>query len=109
MVDLHAHILPGIDDGAPDFETSIEMVRELAAIGITENSDAVAITVSEENGVISVARDGKLTRFLDEKGLEKILLSLYLDESAAESAIGKFLRLGSKEEPRKEEGGPKDA
>ena len=54
--------------------------RHRAAIGITENSDAVAITVSEENGIISVAKDGKLNRFLDEKGLEKYLLTLYMDE-----------------------------
>ena len=54
--------------------------RHRAAIGITENSDAVALIVSEENGVISMAREGKLTRFLDAKELEKILLNLYLTE-----------------------------
>lgn len=54
--------------------------RHRAAIGITENSDAVTLIVSEENGVISVARGGKLTRFLDTKELEKMLLNLYLSE-----------------------------
>ena len=54
--------------------------RHRAAIGITENSDAVTLIVSEENGVISVARGGKLTRFLDAKELEKTLLNLYLSE-----------------------------
>ena len=34
--------------------------------------------VSEETGVISVARGGRLTRFLDSKGLKKLLLNLYL-------------------------------
>ena len=34
MVDLHSHILPGIDDGAPDMETSIAMARTAAADGI---------------------------------------------------------------------------
>lgn len=34
MNDVHSHILPGIDDGAKDFDESVEMVRELAAQGI---------------------------------------------------------------------------
>ena len=34
MVDLHSHILPGVDDGAPDIETSIAMARTAAADGI---------------------------------------------------------------------------
>ncbi len=52
--------------------------RHRAGIGITENSDAVVLIVSEETGVISVARGGRLTRFLDSKGLKKLLLNLYL-------------------------------
>ena len=52
--------------------------RHRAGIGITENSDAVVLIVSEETGVISVARGGRLTRFLDSKGLKKRLLNLYL-------------------------------
>ena len=36
MIDLHSHILPGIDDGSPDFETSVNLVRELAAGGVTD-------------------------------------------------------------------------
>ena len=34
MVDLHSHILPGVDDGAPDLETSVAMARTAAADGI---------------------------------------------------------------------------
>ncbi len=52
--------------------------RHRAGIGITENSDALTIVVSEETGIISVASDGKLTRFLDVKAVEKMLLSAYL-------------------------------
>ena len=66
--------------------------RHRAAIGITENSDAVAIVVSEENGIISVARDGKINRFLDSKGLEKLLLTLYLDENNEDRGILSILK-----------------
>jgi diadenylate cyclase len=55
-------------------------MRHRAGIGVTEVSDAYAIMVSEETGVISTAHDGKLTRFLDVKALEKLLLDIYLSE-----------------------------
>lgn len=54
--------------------------RHRAGIGITENSDALVIIVSEETGVISIAQNGQLTRFIETKRIEKILLSLYLQE-----------------------------
>ncbi len=55
--------------------------RHRAAIGITEKSDAIAIVVSEETGVISMADDGKLTRYLDTKTLGDILRNIYGQES----------------------------
>jgi len=36
LVDLHSHILPGIDDGAEDFEASMRLVRELARGGVSD-------------------------------------------------------------------------
>jgi protein-tyrosine phosphatase len=35
MIDLHSHILPGIDDGAPDLDVSLEMARIAVANGVT--------------------------------------------------------------------------
>ncbi|HHU17930.1 MAG: diadenylate cyclase CdaA [Anaerovoracaceae bacterium] len=58
--------------------------RHRAGIGITENSDAIAIIVSEETGIISMAVDGKLSRFLDLKTVEKTLLNVYLSQIPAE-------------------------
>lgn len=31
--DMHSHLLPGIDDGSPDVETSIALIREMKALG----------------------------------------------------------------------------
>lgn len=53
--------------------------RHRAGIGITEHSDAMTLIVSEETGIISMAVNGKLSRFLDTKTVEKTLLNLYLN------------------------------
>jgi protein-tyrosine phosphatase len=34
MIDMHSHILPGLDDGSPDLDTSLEMARRSVADGI---------------------------------------------------------------------------
>ena len=54
--------------------------RHRAAIGLTEETDAVCIVVSEETGAISVSVYGKLTRDLDEDGLKRVLKSLFRPE-----------------------------
>lgn len=57
--------------------------RHRAAIGITEETDAVAIVVSEETGTISAAIEGKITRSLDGTGLRGILLAAMEGKPAA--------------------------
>lgn len=51
--------------------------RHRAAIGITEETDALALIVSEETGTISAARNGRLARRLDEKRLRRVLERFY--------------------------------
>jgi diadenylate cyclase len=48
--------------------------RHLAAIGLTQETDAAVIIVSEESGGISLATGGQLDRLLDHKMLEERLL-----------------------------------
>jgi diadenylate cyclase len=51
--------------------------RHRAAIGISEETDAIAIVVSEETGRISVCAHGKITSDLTRESLEKSLRELY--------------------------------
>lgn len=50
--------------------------RHRAAIGVTEESDALAVVVSEETGQIAVAHNGRLIRNLDQERLRRVLRSL---------------------------------
>lgn len=54
--------------------------RHRAGLGITEVSDAIVLIVSEETGIISMAVDGKLSRFLDLKAVEKMLLNYFMNK-----------------------------
>jgi diadenylate cyclase len=47
--------------------------RHRAALGISEETDAVAVVISEETGIISIACDGEIVRELDGKSLRNAL------------------------------------
>lgn len=49
--------------------------RHRAALGVSKETDAVAIVVSEESGKVSLAKDGTLLIDLDEDQLKKILIN----------------------------------
>ena len=57
--------------------------RHRAAIGLTEENDAVAIVVSEETGLVSVVVDGRIERGLDADALRIRLQSLLLQRRAS--------------------------
>ncbi|HUT31626.1 MAG TPA: diadenylate cyclase CdaA [Sedimentisphaerales bacterium] len=77
--------LPLAEAGSAD---GIELgSRHRAAVGITVGSDAICLVVSEETGIISIARNGQLARNISESELRKYLIDM-MGEMVAPSFSG---------------------
>lgn len=76
MIDLHSHILPGVDDGAQTLEDSLEMARKAISQGITH----LMCTPHHNNGKYNNPADkiirevANLQEELDKRGLDLTLL-----------------------------------
>jgi diadenylate cyclase len=79
----------GILNRSPERQMGL---RHRAALGISEESDAIAVVVSEETGAISIAHAGRMIRRIDPERLENILLAFFRP-SAMEPNIKWFERL----------------
>ena len=79
--------------------------RHRAGIGISKESDSIAIIVSEETGKVSVAKDGTLIADVREDVLKKILISNIvtkrLNEAKAKETVKDFLGKFKKKEDKK--------
>lgn len=78
--------------------TSSEIGRELgtrhrAAVGMSENSDAVVLVVSEETGTISIAQGGTITRGYNGLALRQRLNQLLITEEEKENKKGVLARI----------------
>lgn len=56
--------------------------RHRAAMGLTEETDAIAVVVSEETGTISLSSRGRLSRDIDRERLRRVLSSVFTREQA---------------------------
>lgn len=78
MIDIHSHILPGVDDGARDFDSAIAAVKWLVRQGVT---DIIATPhyVVESEYVSPVSANSKLLDELQGRlDKEGVLVNLYL-------------------------------
>jgi diadenylate cyclase len=64
--------------------------RHRAAIGMTEETDAIVVVVSEETGTISLSYKGRLIRGLDEARLRRMLSLVLLKPAKAKSRWSRF-------------------
>jgi diadenylate cyclase len=62
--------------------------RHRAAIGVTEDTDALAVVVSEETGIVSLVSGGRIRRELDGRGLRQALLEALEVEEPQEDSRG---------------------
>ncbi|NPV89986.1 MAG: TIGR00159 family protein [Firmicutes bacterium] len=82
-------LLPLCDD--PQLSKELG-TRHRASIGLTENTDALVVVVSEETGVISLAEAGRLSRYLDPKHLRELLRERLQGDSPGPSGRSWFWR-----------------
>jgi diadenylate cyclase len=67
-------------------------LRHRAAIGITEDADAVSVVVSEERGTISLTHNGRIIRDIAPKRLESILRAFLLPRKRKGEGLLPWLR-----------------
>ena len=61
--------------------------RHRAAMGLSEETDAVLVVVSEETGDISISVNGRLTRHLDEKEFGRVLSNIFRPKKSRKSVF----------------------
>lgn len=82
--------------------------RHHAALSITEETDAVAVVVSEETGIISVAYKGRLTRDFDEITLADTLVELMIRRDTVVSNVKNIVNANMKNVRLDDDGGFSD-
>jgi protein-tyrosine phosphatase len=75
LIDLHCHLLPGVDDGAKDLQESVEMAKMAVAEGITH----IVATPHHNNGQYSNSKEkimAKVREFQEALQMENIPLTI---------------------------------
>lgn len=67
-------------------------LRHRAALGIAEESDAVAIVISEETGIVSLAYDGKIDKYVPLDELQAKLNSFYQEDQPQKSLFSRLIK-----------------
>ena len=104
-----AHVMfPLLDDVDSSVGGKRLGTRHRAAASISQETDAIAVVVSEETGTISIAKKGHLARGLTPEELRYKLYLILLDEKSLWKRLGKVGRMRMKEFARSMEEGGKD-
>ena len=74
--------------------------RHRAAVGMTENTDAIVVVVSEETGMISIAQHGTLKRNISAGDLREILTKEFIKENDKDNNKFKKILRGNKNESK---------
>ena len=68
-------------------------LRHRAALGIAEETDAIAVVISEETGIVSLAHDGKLDKYVPLDELQTKLTGFYLQEETQRSLLSRLITI----------------
>ena len=68
-------------------------LRHRAALGIAEETDAIAVVISEETGIVSLAHDGKLDKYVPLDELQAKLSAFFLQEDTQRSLLSRLINL----------------
>jgi protein-tyrosine phosphatase len=85
MIDLHCHILPGVDDGALDLRDSVGMARQAAADGIEAICATPHIRHDHDVRIHEIA--GRVEALNDRLRLERVPVAVLAGGEVAETAV----------------------
>ena len=68
-------------------------LRHRAALGIAEDSDAIAVVISEETGIVSLAYEGKIDKYVPLDELQGKLYGYFQSELSQKSLLSKLITL----------------
>ncbi len=87
-------VLPLSSSGVLDESPERSMgLRHRAALGIAEDTDAVAVVISEETGIVSLAHDGKLDKYVPLDELQAKLEGFFIEEETPRSLFSRLITL----------------
>ena len=95
MIDLHLHILPGIDDGSRSMQESVEMAKKLVALGFRGGFCTSHFIADSEQAADNQKKKllrEKLQKELDRAGVKFILLpgnEIYIDPKMVDHLVAK--------------------
>ena len=78
MIDIHSHILPGIDDGSKSFEESMELIRSASSNGVTDIIATPHYIVGSDYMINNEEKRKLLLKLKKQIKKEEIPINLYL-------------------------------